>query len=111
MSDGTLMLERMNGWLYFIQCCNHDSFIKIGHAAPDGLERRLDALQVGCPYPLRLVSATFHEDVRRVERAAHESVEAQRIRGEWFSSALLPVARDIATEQRRAIMAFCMRKT
>jgi hypothetical protein len=63
--------------IYFISC---GPFIKIGrtHDVP----RRLATLQVGSPYPLKLLIEM--DGGERVEKELHARYAAYRVGGEWF---------------------------
>lgn len=71
----------MKGFVYFIQV-GTDGPIKIGFSKEDPL-RRLNDLQAGCPWDLRLVGALpgtkFHE------RLLQEKFSEFKIRREWFT--------------------------
>ena len=59
-------------------------FVKLGWVKhPERVERRRDAIQVGCPYQLQVV-VTVEVDTRRAETLLHKTFEAQHFRGEWF---------------------------
>jgi Meiotically up-regulated gene 113 len=59
--------------------------IKIGYATD--VEQRRREVQVGCPYPLRLLCAFAHVQAARIEQRLHTLFASSRIQGEWF---LLP---------------------
>lgn len=76
--------------IYFIECCGPEHFLKIGvtgqewDTRPSAIlaeERRLQ-LQMGCPYPLRIL-ATMRGD-QSAEKNLHERFAPFRVRGEWF---------------------------
>lgn len=64
--------------IYFIQAENGP--IKIGRAV--NVERRLAALQVGSPVPLKLM--TTAQGTFRLERQLHDQFNHLRLHGEWF---------------------------
>jgi hypothetical protein len=67
--------------VYFIQV-GEDGPIKIGRAKGSPLTR-LDALQVGIPFDLRLVAIIPHVS-HHLELDLHRRFDHLRIRGEWF---------------------------
>jgi hypothetical protein len=66
--------------VYFI-ACDRLGVVKIGFSRGDP-RKRLSALQVGCPLPLRLVGAV--EATPADEARFHESFATLRLVGEWF---------------------------
>ena len=69
--------------IYFIQC-GHDGPIKIGHTNSD-LGGRLSMLQVGCPWPLRVIGTmpgTMIEEAQLQRSFGH-----LHMRGEWYHPA------------------------
>jgi len=71
-------------FLYVVQCCNSDNFVKIGITSDEPLKRLLQ-LQTGNPYELRM-SAVFEvgDTQKEVERMIHTQLKRFHIRGEWF---------------------------
>lgn len=65
--------------VYFIEC-GENGPIKIGHAVHP--MARLENLQIGCPYELRLIRTLAGGRYR--EFRIHTKFKAIRIRGEWF---------------------------
>ena len=68
-----------DGFIYLIAC--HD-YVKIGIA--NDVATRLSTMQVGNPYPIRLVNAFYSSNVVRDERLVQDRFWAYRARGEWF---------------------------
>jgi hypothetical protein len=68
------------GFVYIIQC--HE-YVKVGHA--DKLNIRLAALQVGCPYELRIIASWQSRHAKADERRLHELWRRFEVRGEWFN--------------------------
>lgn len=66
--------------VYVIQCNN---FFKIGFSC-SGLGSRLDWLQMGNPYDLRVVFVILTPNNKLLERKLHEKFNSKRVRGEWF---------------------------
>lgn len=66
--------------IYAIQC-GESGPIKFGKAK--NAKARLDAMKTGCPFELRLLTASgWHESN---ERLIHWYLRDYRLRGEWFS--------------------------
>jgi hypothetical protein len=71
--------------IYFIVCEPSGAgpeYIKIGYARR-GLEKRLTALQVGSPHPLRVLSVI--EGSQDIETAIHAKWQGRHYRGEWYA--------------------------
>jgi hypothetical protein len=71
--------------IYFIQELEKaDGPVKIGYAGGGerGVARRLYALQIGCPYELRIIGVMTGG--HREEAATHKRFSSDRLRGEWF---------------------------
>ena len=71
-------------FVYLIQCAE-TAYYKVGIA--DEPEKRLDILQIGCPYPLSIVLTC--RMLRRVgattaEAQIHRSLNKYNVHGEWF---------------------------
>jgi hypothetical protein len=66
-------------FVYFVRCV--DDLVKIGVAGD--VNDRLSALQVGCPYELKLWGTL--RGGPRAEQALHAAFAYYRFRGEWFS--------------------------
>jgi predicted GIY-YIG superfamily endonuclease len=83
-------------YVYMIRCCNKDGFIKIGVAK--NIAKRLENLQIGCPYPLKLIASIRCESVKHaysMESNLHGLFKKQRIRGEWFRKVNFKKANEI----------------
>jgi hypothetical protein len=81
-------------FVYFIQCGGPGGPIKIGRAFEP--KRRIDNLQLGCPYKLRLIAKIWcGNEAERVEADLHARLKEHRMRGEWFTVAILPEAERI----------------
>lgn len=68
--------------VYFIECVGH-SLVKIG--VSDAPRRRVDDLQTGSPFELRLIHAIPGD--MKLERLLHYAFRGQHFRGEWFGLA------------------------
>lgn len=73
-----------NSFLYFIQCTGPGGPIKIGHTKV--VERRLSALQMGCPWALTLIGHVAVDDGVAIEEQLHYRFAKTRVRGEWFAA-------------------------
>lgn len=80
--------------VYFMQAGSEVGEIKIGYS--NNPEGRLQLLQTGNPYPLKIL-ATIPGAGKAEERRLHRMFETDRLMGEWFrpSAALLAYIRDI----------------
>lgn len=93
-----------DGWIYFVQCGDDAGPIKIGHATD--LRGRLDKMQIGCPYLLRLLASFFIKGgVQSAESMLHERFAAHWIRGEWFACTpeLLDTAEQLKSLNQEAV--------
>lgn len=72
----------MNDSIVYFILDTYSNAVKIGFTTIKGLKRRLQNLQIGTPYELRLLGALWGN--RNVERQIHEQFETYHIRGEWF---------------------------
>jgi hypothetical protein len=70
--------------VYFIQCSGTD-FVKIGFTKSGSVKSRMDHLQVGNPYELRLLG-TVSGVSSQVEKEIHTHFHDYHHRGEWFRS-------------------------
>lgn len=76
------MTER-SYYVYIISC---GPFVKVGFSFD--VESRISALQLSSPYSLDLEylsNARSLMDSRDLERRIHNTLDACRVRGEWFS--------------------------
>lgn len=55
--------------------------VKIGWS--NNVEKRLNGLKTGCPYPVELLKVIETDD-QSMERLAHEALRQFRVHGEWF---------------------------
>ena len=72
-------------YVYFIRTKGKPSRIKIGKARDP--EKRMAAIQTGCPYPLELmakIKCTSDRHAYSVEKAVHDVMAKYRKQGEWF---------------------------
>ena len=68
-----------DGFIYIIQC---NEFVKIGIAKDP--EARLNLLQIGNPYPLKLLKTFVSFDTKADERLMHDTFSGYYERGEWY---------------------------
>ena len=69
------------GVVYFIEATGA-ARIKIGWTRPDGLERRVSTLQVGSPFPLKVLAT--YAGMHFHEHQEHRVFRDDWIHGEWF---------------------------
>lgn len=72
----------MDGYIYLIQCGN-TTYYKIGITHGD-IYKRLQTLQTGCPYKLKLVMMFLTPDAETLEAETHEMLNENKVNGEWF---------------------------
>jgi hypothetical protein len=65
--------------LYFIRAGQR---VKIGRSAD--VQRRLSALQTGCPYPAQVL-LTVPIAAASIEKIYHDALKRWRVKGEWFT--------------------------
>lgn len=68
-----------SAFIYFIGC---GKFIKVGIARD--IEKRLQLLQIGNPYPLKILRSFLSANPQRDEERLHNALERFHARGEWF---------------------------
>ena len=78
-------------FIYVVGAAGHRP-VKIGKA--DDVQERLRALQVGSPYPLRILLAARAD--RRMEYALHDRFRPYRRHGEWFDFGDLDPVAEVA---------------
>lgn len=104
-ADTTLMNERPYV-VYFIQEKGDDGKCKVGITY--SLESRLRSLQTGNPHELEAVHTLWVPNKDAAERIEEAVLNAVRnagadMRGEWFQSAILPWAQQVAETERERI--------
>ena len=89
--------------VYFVLAqCGPSQRVKIGKA--NNVAKRVETLQTGSPYPLKLLVSIPCRSVKHaeyLEKLAHRMFRAYRIHGEWFHWTA-PVRRLIADLQKAA---------
>lgn len=65
--------------VYLIQC---NDLYKIGFSNQP--KKRLEMLQIGSPYELRLIWEDKVYNYMQIEEGLHKKFENKRVRGEWF---------------------------
>jgi hypothetical protein len=73
------MRRERTKFIYVIQA---GEFVKIGVATD--VAKRIQELQTGCPYNLKLVVAVPCKNAYASERSVHDRLQAFHTRGEWF---------------------------
>lgn len=69
------------GFIYIIQCMGFP-YYKIGHSVnPDA---RVDSLQIGVPFELKLEYAVAVQDMDEVEHKIQQRYKSKGVRGEWY---------------------------
>lgn len=59
-----------------------EGFVKIGIAT--SVSKRLAAMQIGCPFELKLMKVFKSDDILAMERKLHNELVPYWHRGEWF---------------------------
>ena len=80
--DG-ISFKNPKSFVYFI---SNGQFVKIGYT--NNLEKRMEDLQVGSPYELRLICAVPFENslyAQKAENILHKQYEVFFVRGEWYN--------------------------
>lgn len=72
----------MNDNIVYFILDTYSNSVKIGYTTIKGLKKRLETLQIGTPYELKLLGATWGD--KKVEKLIHEQFHSSHIRGEWF---------------------------
>lgn len=73
------ILKASSTFIYIFEC---QGYYKIG--LTDDVKKRVNGLQVGCPFDIRIVKSWRSNDARVEERRIHQLLEAYHVRGEWF---------------------------
>ena len=71
-----------DGYIYVVHC-EGSTLYKIG-IAYNSVEKRLKALQTGCPHKLTMTMAFRTLNPESAEHRVHELFKDCRVRGEWF---------------------------
>jgi hypothetical protein len=67
--------------VYFI-LDSYSNSVKIGYSTIKGLKKRVENLQIGTPYELKLLGIVWGD--KNIEKELHKKFKHSRIRGEWF---------------------------
>lgn len=70
-----------NSWLYLYLIKCH-KYYKIGITFD--IENRLNSLQCGNPYELKVIIAVKNPDAKEIEEILHKKFEHKRVMREWF---------------------------
>ena len=73
----------MNDNIVYFILDTYSNSVKIGYTTIKGLSKRLETLQIGTPYELRLLGALWGD--RLTEKQIHKQFNYSHIRGEWFN--------------------------
>lgn len=77
-------------WVYAVQGSSDDSEAPVKFGFAKNVRARVATLQTGNPQELKLLSATPSQ--RELERAIHDFLRPDHVRGEWFRGPLVAVA-------------------
>lgn len=69
--------------IYVLKTESDPPMFKIGRTS-GMVEKRIQSLQTGCPYPIREYASFQCNDSGKVEREIHEHLDGYRLQGEWF---------------------------
>lgn len=72
----------MNDNIVYFILDTYSNSVKIGYTTIKGLRKRLETLQIGTPYELKLLGALWGN--QKIEKQIHEQFSFSHIRGEWF---------------------------
>ena len=59
------------------------NYVKIGYSKEENVERRINKIQIGCPFYLSVVHIIEGADIYE-EHKLHNEFRKQLVRGEWF---------------------------
>ncbi len=82
------------GWVYCVQCGDYPYF-KIGVARVSPAER-LDGMQTGSPFELKMIAQAYVKDRYQIEYELHQKYADRIHRGEWYCLDALSLAQVIA---------------
>lgn len=66
--------------VYVLECEGH---YKVGVSLNP--RSRITSLQIGCPFPIKLVMTITHPNADRLEARLHQLYRRHRVRGEWYA--------------------------
>ena len=92
-------MSKDEGWVYIIQCGDFPYF-KIGVSIVSG-QSRLDAMQTGSPFDLRLVAQAHVYECRQTEAKIHKIFADRWHKGEWYALDALSLGQ-VITEMEQA---------
>lgn len=72
----------MNDNIVYFILDTYSNSVKIGYTTITGLSKRLETLQIGTPYELKLLGALWGN--QKIEKQIHKQFSSSHIRGEWF---------------------------
>ena len=75
--------DKRQGYIYVIHCAG-STYYKIG-ITHEGIDKRLKALQTGCPHRLIVAMMFATANPEDDECRIHELCAERRVQGEWFN--------------------------
>lgn len=73
----------MNEEIIYFVLDSYSNAVKIGYTTIKGFSKRLENLQVGTPYDLKILGAVWGN--KKTEKELHVKFKHLHIRGEWFA--------------------------
>lgn len=80
-----------------VYCVESEGFYKIG-VTRYGMRKRLQSIQTGNPFEVKLVWVARTNDMGKYERMIHNQIKDNHVRGEWYS-----IPRVLAKELRNIV--------
>ena len=80
-----------------VYCVECEGFYKIG-VTSYGIRKRLQSIQTGNPFEVKIVWVARTNDIGKYERIIHNQLKENRIRGEWYD-----IPRVLALELRKQV--------
>jgi hypothetical protein len=82
------------GMVYCVEC---EGFYKIG-VTSYGIRKRLQSIQTGNPFEVKILWVARTNDIGRYERIIHNQIKDNNVRGEWYD-----IPRVLALELRKQV--------
>jgi hypothetical protein len=82
------------GMVYCVEC---EGFYKIG-VTSYGIRKRLQSIQTGNPFEVKILWVARTNDIGRYERIIHNQLKENNVRGEWYD-----IPRVLALELRKQV--------
>lgn len=67
-----------------VYCVESEGFYKIG-VTKHGIKKRLQSIQTGNPFEVRILWVKRTNDMGKYERMIHQQLKDSHIRGEWYA--------------------------